>query len=34
MIESKKIAPHVTSFVDCDVTNFMKDRLSIKNKFD
>ncbi len=33
MVESKKISPHVTSFVDCDVTNVMKDRLSIKNKF-
>ena len=33
MVESKKISPHVTSFVDCDVTNLMKDRLSIKNKF-
>jgi len=33
MVESKKISPHVTSFVDCDMTNAMEDRLSIKNKF-
>lgn len=33
MIESKRISPHVTSFVDCDITKVMKDRLSIKNKF-
>ena len=33
MIESKRISPHVTSFVDCDITEVMKDRLSIKNKF-
>jgi len=33
MVESKKISPHVTSFVDCDITKQMKDRLSIKNSF-
>ena len=33
MIESKRISPHVTSFVDCDITKVMKDRLSIKNTF-
>ena len=33
MIESKRISPHVTSFVDCDITKVIKDRLSIKNKF-
>tara|TARA_B100001029_G_scaffold1264_1_gene965 strand:+ start:2934 stop:4181 length:1248 start_codon:yes stop_codon:yes gene_type:complete len=33
MVESKKISPHVTSFVDCDISKQMKDRSSIKNSF-
>ena len=33
MVDSKKISPHVTSFVDCDITKQIKDRSSIKNSF-
>ena len=33
MVDSKKTSPHVTSFVDCDITKQMKDRSSIKNSF-
>ena len=33
MVESKKIAPHVTSFVDADITNVYKTRNEIKENF-
>ena len=33
MIESKKIAPHVTSFVEADITNIYKTRNEIKENF-
>ena len=33
MVDSKKTSPHVTSFVDCDITKQIKDRSSIKNSF-
>ena len=33
MIESKRISPHVTSFVEADVTNIFNDRNIFKDKF-
>ncbi|MFL2990650.1 MAG: dihydrolipoamide acetyltransferase family protein [Cytophagales bacterium] len=33
MIESKKISPHVTSFVESDITNVFNSRNKIKKKF-
>lgn len=33
MVESKKIAPHVTSFVEADITNIYKTRNEIKENF-
>ena len=33
MIESKQISPHVTSFVEADITNVVIKRLEIKEKF-
>ncbi len=33
MVESKKIAPHVTSFVEADITNIYKTRNEIKETF-
>lgn len=33
MVESKRIAPHVTSFVEADVTNVMMWRNKVKNEF-
>jgi len=33
MVESKKVSPHVTSFIDVDVTGLVKWRNKIKNKF-
>ena len=33
MVESKKIAPHVTSFVEADITNIYKTRNDIKENF-
>ena len=33
MVESKKIAPHVTSFVEADITNIYKIRNEIKENF-
>tara|TARA_Y100000766_G_scaffold33611_1_gene23394 strand:- start:703 stop:1992 length:1290 start_codon:yes stop_codon:yes gene_type:complete len=33
MIESKRISPHVTSFVEADVTNIFNERNKLKDKF-
>src|SRR5690606_38177310 len=33
MVESKRIAPHVTSFVEADVTNIVFWRNKVKNEF-
>ena len=33
MVESKQISPHVTSFVEADITNVVIKRLEIKEKF-
>lgn len=33
MVQSKKISPHVTSFIDADVTKLVKWRNSVKDKF-
>ena len=33
MIESKQISPHVTSFVEADITDVVNERLEIKKKF-
>ena len=33
MIESKKISPHVTSFIEADITNVVNDRIKIKEGF-
>lgn len=33
MVESKKVSPHVTSFIDVDVTGLVNWRNKIKNKF-
>jgi 2-oxoglutarate dehydrogenase E2 component (dihydrolipoamide succinyltransferase) len=33
MVESKRIAPHVTSFVEADVTNIVQWRNKVKNEF-
>ncbi|MBL7874000.1 MAG: 2-oxo acid dehydrogenase subunit E2 [Cyclobacteriaceae bacterium] len=33
MVDSKRIAPHVTSFVEADVTNIVQWRIKMKNEF-
>ena len=33
MIESKQISPHVTSFIEADITNVANGRLKIKEDF-